>query len=746
MRKFTLLFILGLFMVTLTLGRTWSVDSLERLLTNATGQNRVEILLQLSDSTISKDPAKSLEYGLKALVASKYINSPLHEAASLLRMGLSSVKTKSYENGLRYFQRSLAIYERFGKWQEYGRAYILFGDLYAEQRNFNFAYEYYFQAIKVLQRIDRGLDLVEAYYKLGALSVEYGKFKDARKYAQLAYSSSLTLYRKKPAAMTPQMIKSAVLFASTQKLLGDYAGAKQSLMFANEICKHTSDNQTRIVILIKMSNLWFTEQNYPLAKSYIDSAKVLAENSNNPREIALVYSNLGDIYFVQRSYPKALQYYQRATTLFIKTNSYKELVSTYVVSSRILSAMGNSKEALRILNSALYISKLHKLNQTVADVYLSLSLVFENDGKYQQSLEFHKLWTEMRDSLYSDETGDKLARLQMLYDISQKDQENKILKQNGEIQKLQITRNRFQLLYLILGITVIISLFMILFVRYRSKNREVARQRENEQRISELNRNLEKRIIEELRKQEVQQELLAQKSKLESLGTLSAGIAHEINQPLGGISMGLDNIQLKLLEGHLTDDYLNRKIDGLFQHVERIKKIIEHTRTFSRSQRQVLFGKVDVNEVVNNALLMINSQLLNSKVELEVALGTINGYVLGDSYRLEQVVLNLLSNAKHAVEDKEKQNIPGYVKCIKLQTYAEADEVVIVVWDNGAGIPHENVDKIFDPFFTTKKEDKGTGLGLSITYGIVKDMLGELRVESEYGVDTRMKVILPISN
>ena len=210
--------------------------------------------------------------------------------------------------------------------------------------------------------------------------------------------------------------------------------------------------------------------------------------------------------------------------------------------------------------------------------------------------------------------------------------------------------------------------------------------------------------------------------------------------------MGLDNIQLKLLEGHLTNDYLNRKIDGMFQHVERIKKIIEHTRTFSRSQRQVLFGKVDVNEVVNNALLMINAQLVNGKVELEVALGEIAGYVLGDSYRLEQVVLNLLSNAKHAVEEKERSNIGGYVKRIKIQTYAEAGEIVIIVWDNGIGIPSANKDKIFDPFFTTKKEDKGTGLGLSITYGIVKDMLGELRVDSRQGEYTQMKVILPISN
>jgi len=746
MRKSTLLFFLLSLLVTLSYGNYRRLDSLERLLVNASGPIRVEILLQLADSSLEKEPAKSLEYGLKALVASKSINSPLYEAASLIRMGVSSMKTNSYENGLRYFQRSLAIYEKFGKWREYGRAYTKLEDLYAEERNFNLAQESYLQSIRVCQRLEKSWDLVDVYYKLGSLSLDYGKLLESRKYAQQANKIALDLYRKDRKGHANILVESSILLASAQKNLRDYAGARKSLQFAYEVCKNSLDKKMLVLILIKMSNLGFAEQNYALAKTYIDSAMVLVEKAKNPYEMALVYSNLGDIYFVQKNHAKAQVYYQRASALFIKTNSYKELVSTYVLSSRILSTMGNTKEALRLLNSALYLSKQHKLNQTVADIYLSLSVVFEQEGKFLQSLEFHKQWAEMRDSLYSDETGDKLARLQMLYEISQKDQENKILKQNTEIQRLQITRNRFQLLYLILGITVVLSLFMILFLRYRSKMMEVARQKENEQRISELNRNLEKRLIEELKKQETQQELLAQKSKLESLGTLSAGIAHEINQPLGGISMGLDNIQIKLLEGHLTDDYLNRKIESMFQHVDRIKKIIEHTRTFSRSQRQVLFGKVDVNEVVNNALLMINAQLVNSKVDLEVALGAISGYVLGDNYRLEQVILNLLSNAKHAVEEKEKKNLPGYLKRIKLQTFTEGNEVVIVVWDNGIGIPHENMDKIFDPFFTTKKEDKGTGLGLSITYGIVKDMLGELHVNSERGEFTRMEVILPISN
>lgn len=130
------------------------------------------------------------------------------------------------------------------------------------------------------------------------------------------------------------------------------------------------------MILIKMSNLVFAEQNYSLAKAYIDSALVLAEKSKIPYETALVYSNLGDIYFVQRNYPKAQQYYQRYNPIYKRqTKFYKDLVSTYVISSRILSTE-NNKKALRLLNLALFLSKQHKLNQTVADVYLSLSIVF----------------------------------------------------------------------------------------------------------------------------------------------------------------------------------------------------------------------------------------------------------------------------------------------------------------------------------------------------------------------------------
>ncbi len=734
------------FFASILPGRTQSIDSPEKLLSRSSGSTRIELLLKLADSSLAHDPAKSLEYGLKALVVSKHIRSQEYEAASLLRMGISSVKNNSFENGIRYLQRALALYEKLGRYEDIGRVNMALGTIYTDERNFDLAHSYILQAISAFQVSDRNLGLLKGYLQMAELTLNYGRIRESKRYGQLAYTLALSLYSKRHPAVIDLLVKSGIVLANSQKGLKEFTQAKETLQQVYRISEAVKDTLKMVSLLIQKSNIFFAQQSYTLASGPLDTAYVLARKAKYVKELARIYAGQGDIYFVKKSYPKALDRYEKASELFVKAKSYRDVVNTYVLSSRIMSAEGNTKHALQLLNLALDISKRSNLNQTVSEIYLSLSLVYEKEGKFAQALEFHKLWSEIRDSIYSEETGDKLARLQMLYEISQKDQENKILRQNSEIQRLQIARSQFQRLYLTLGITAVVFLFLILFIRYRSKMKEVKQQRENELRITELNKNLERRLVEELRKQEKQQELLAQKSKLESLGTLAAGIAHEINQPLGGISMGLDNIQFKLLEGHLSNEYLNKKIDSLFKHVERIKKIIEHTRTFSRSQRQVLFGKINVNEVVNNALLMISAQMEEHAIDLEVALGVIDGYVLGDAYRIEQVVLNLISNAIHAVEERERGSEVGYVKSIKIQTYMEDGVAVVVVWDNGVGIPPEYLDKIFDPFFTTKKEDKGTGLGLSITYGIVKDTLGELQVESKLNEFTRMQVILPISN
>ena len=275
------------------------------------------------------------------------------------------------------------------------------------------------------------------------------------------------------------------------------------------------------------------------------------------------------------------------------------------------------------------------------------------------------------------------------------------------------------------------------------KQENLERQKAEEELIS-LNRNLEKRVQEEFRKREKQQQLLIQKSKLESMGELAAGMAHELNQPLAGISMSMDNVQYHLKAGKISREYLERKLSAVFADIERIRHLIDHVRTFSREQGNQSQSVMELRGVVQNALSLVETQYRNHQVNIILHLGDDPLYSLGNPFKMEQVLLNLLSNAKYAVDAKgNAQSEEGYHKEIMISLMRHGDEVVLELSDNGHGIPGNAIDRIFDPFFTTKEQEVGTGLGLSIVYGIIQDMGGDITVRSKPGVFTTMTVRLP---
>jgi len=273
----------------------------------------------------------------------------------------------------------------------------------------------------------------------------------------------------------------------------------------------------------------------------------------------------------------------------------------------------------------------------------------------------------------------------------------------------------------------------------------ISKRKQAEIELYELNENLEKRIEEEIEIVNTQQQFLVQKSKLESIGEVSAGLAHEINQPLGGISMGLENILNSVNSDEIDHDYLRRKIDLLFKDIERIRKIIEHVRLFSRDQDKSIFEKVVVNNVINNSLQLVNKQLTGRNINVVTNIPDKPAVIMGNQFRLEQVLLNVISNARHAVEDKEKHLTPeNYSKRITIDLIVNKTIAEIVISDNGVGVDNSIIDKVFDPFFTTKSEEKGTGLGLSISYGIISELGGTIAIESEIGKYTNMIIKLPL--
>ncbi len=309
-----------------------------------------------------------------------------------------------------------------------------------------------------------------------------------------------------------------------------------------------------------------------------------------------------------------------------------------------------------------------------------------------------------------------------------------------------------------------------------------ARRDQYEQELQELNRTLEDRVVRRTTSlQEKNTELTAanetiksaqaqllQSEKMASVGQLAAGVAHEINNPVGFINSNLETLQeYVLVYQRLVDGYakvvaepesterdvalealrafekdedigfvnedaralLSDSIEG----ASRVREIVQGMKNFSHVDG-VEREAVDINQCIESALKVASNEL-KYKCELKLELSELPD-VMCNRGQLAQVIVNLVVNAGHAIEDRGE---------ISVKTAENAGVVQIDISDTGCGISADNLDKLFDPFFTTKPVGQGTGLGLAIVYGIVTDHGGDIRVDSELGVGTRFSITLPVS-
>jgi histidine kinase len=237
---------------------------------------------------------------------------------------------------------------------------------------------------------------------------------------------------------------------------------------------------------------------------------------------------------------------------------------------------------------------------------------------------------------------------------------------------------------------------------------------------------------------------LIQASKMATLGEMSAGVAHELNQPLSVIKTASNYLLKKIRKGEAIDPgNLRTMAEEMDHYVDRAAKIINHLREFGR-KAEVTREPVQVNEAINKAHEMFDQQLKLREILVLKDLQEDLPVILADANRLEQVFINLLINARDAIEEKlERAAGRNGKKEIRLKSYVDNGTVLIEVEDTGIGIPEPVKDKIFEPFFTTKRVGQGTGLGLSISYGIVQDYGGSIVVESKEGQGT--KIVLQFS-
>lgn len=282
----------------------------------------------------------------------------------------------------------------------------------------------------------------------------------------------------------------------------------------------------------------------------------------------------------------------------------------------------------------------------------------------------------------------------------------------------------FQFYFKIVFTSVFLFIYLVLYY-YRRQNYLF------EEEISTINSELKNNISELT----ATQEQLIQTEKMASLGILTAGVAHEINNPLNFIMGAYEGLKIHHDEAAccIHQEHVGTLLKNLKTGVDKASTIVNGLRQFSRDNN-VYNEECNVSTIIDNCLTMLNNQL-KDRITIEKNYNDNNIITEGNVGKLHQVFINILSNAADAIKDHGE---------IRISTLKKYNSLVIEIADNGEGISKENLKKIADPFFTTKAPGKGTGLGLSITYKIIQEHKGTIKFESELGKGTLVRVSLPI--
>lgn len=252
-------------------------------------------------------------------------------------------------------------------------------------------------------------------------------------------------------------------------------------------------------------------------------------------------------------------------------------------------------------------------------------------------------------------------------------------------------------------------------------------------------------IIRDISQRKITETKQMHADRMANLGEMASGIAHEINQPLNIISLVMDKILIESAKTETIDIcFLKNKSDKIFENITRMRNIIDHIRAFSRSHDDYVLTAFDINSSIENATSMIVGQFKHLGINLNLQLGKQISQIFGNTYKFEQVILNLLVNAKDAVIEKKSKKLEYVDMIIGIRSYSENQFIIVEVSDNGIGISNEDVNNIMLPFYTSKEEGKGTGLGLSICYQIIKEMNGTIDITSKRYHETKIKIVLDI--
>lgn len=473
-------------------------------------------------------------------------------------------------------------------------------------------------------------------------------------------------------------------------------------------------------------------------------------------EIGLLHERFGD-------FEKAFSSFNQALEIAKKNGNEKEVVYILNMLAASYAKTKSAHNSIRNSESALQLASSNNDFAAASEACANLANCFKALKNYEKSLEYEKLEDVYKNQLLASERKRLVTVMQANFDLTKKEIENQSLRAQEKVLKRDLKRQMLTIAFFSLAFLLAMALALALYRFNKSRVKTNQLLMEQNTAIQAQKVELEK-AMEQLKSA---QSHLVQSEKMASLGLLTAGIAHEINNPVNFIYSGVAGLKKNLaammevtqqfeeinnkeefeekktkieaFKKEIEYEEVQKDIDGLLLSIEdgaeRTCKIVESLRTFSRIDASSL-NKFDVHRNIDSTLVLLKTKL-NDNIRIEKKYAS--NLPLIDSYngQLNQVVMNILTNATQAIGRQQGT--------ITIATSVKGDTVGISIKDTGIGMDEIAKSRLFEPFYTTKEIGEGTGLGLSISYGIIKRHQGTIVVDSEEGMGTTFTMTLPIN-
>lgn len=653
-------------------------------------------------------------------------------------------------------RQSLALARQLGDGVGQGRALVRLGTLYRRQADYSHAWDYTQQARRFFARQGNKVGLAQTCLQLSLIAMTQGRpaaaltaALEGRRLAEQTRDRQTLMYLK-------------VTLGSIYLQAEDYENALPALRAGLASAERLGDQSVVASALDQLGNMyraqrkWLPAQRYFLRSAHLN--RKLGDTQNETQDEI----NLAALFEEQGQHSQALSHGFRARTLAYLHHDDYSLPTAELALARTYLATQQPDSAIALAKNGLRRSQQRRSNENIRSASELLAQAYAARGDSARAYRYHVLFVAYKDTLSGEETQKKTAALRYGYELDTKQTQIALLTKTRQLQLQKSARQRLQLYELLAGLAGLLLLAGLLWRNVILKQRTNRQLNDHNTQIGAQRDDLN-RTLRELRATQAQ---LVQREKMASLGELTAGIAHEIQNPLNFVT-NFSELGVELV-AELKDELTRATLSGAGQpavsqllldlaqnqskiqeHGRRadriVKSMLEHSRA-SGGQRQVTSLNALADESLRLAHHAWQTKHPDFLVDLTKDFDPALPAVLAVPQDLNRVLLNLLANAFYALTEKSRLAGPSFRPEVRVCTGRTSQAVWLRVRDNGTGIPAAVIGKVFQPFFTTKPTGDGTGLGLSLSYDIItKGHGGTLTVESEAGEFTEVTLLLPLA-